>query len=65
MLKNNSLFLPIGSIRAILILIITGFILASIWYQKEVSRDIIIIWSGCIGWYFASKANQDENKKNE
>jgi hypothetical protein len=59
------LFLPKGSIRAILILIITGWILASIWYEKNVPETIIILWSGAIGWYFGGRIDELKKKQNE
>ena len=57
MLKNETLFLPKGSVRAILILLLTGFIIASVWFEKGVPIEIIIIWAGGIGWYFGGKLN--------
>lgn len=59
------LFLPKGSIRAILILIITGWILTSIWYEKNVPETIIILWSGAIGWYFGGRIDELKKKQNE
>lgn len=62
---NQPLFLPKGSIRAILILLLTGFLLASIWYQKEVPLQVIVIWAGAIGWYFGGKIDEAKTKQNE
>jgi len=58
MLKNEPLFLPKGSVRAILVLILTGFICACVWYQIPVSESIIILWAGCVGWYFGGRLNE-------
>jgi len=55
MTKYNSLFLPKGSVRSILILLMTGWLLAAIWYQKSVPETVVIIWAGMIGWYFGTK----------
>ena len=64
-MKNEPLFLPKGSIRAILILTTTGFLLASIWYQKPVSEFVVSIWAGMIGWYFGAKLDEKNQKQNE
>ena len=61
-MKNKPLFLPKGSVRAILILILTGFLIASIWYQKIVPEQIIVIWAGAIGWYFGGKFDDLKQK---
>jgi len=61
-MKNQPLFLPKGSVRAILILILTGFLIASIWYQKIVPEQIIVIWAGAIGWYFGGKFDDLKQK---
>ena len=63
MITNEPLFLPKGSIRAILILLLTGFLLASIWYEKEVPLQVVVIWAGAIGWYFGGKVDDLKNKK--
>ncbi len=65
MAKNEPLFLPKGSVRAILILVTTGFLLASIWYQKPISEFVISIWAGMIGWYFGGKLDEIKNNNNE
>lgn len=62
-MKNEPLFLPKGSVRAILILVITGWLLASIWFQKQVPESVIILWSGIIGWYFGGKIDDLKNKQ--
>jgi len=54
-MKNQPLFLPKGSIRAILILLMTGWILAMITYKIEVPEIVLTIWAGSIGWYFGGK----------
>ena len=64
-MKNEPLFLPKGSVRAILILTLTGWILACIWYQKDVTQTIITVWAGAIGWYFAGKIDDFKNKENK
>lgn len=61
-MKNQPLFLPKGSVRAILILILTGFLIASIWYQKIVPEQVIVIWAGAIGWYFGGKFDDLKQK---
>lgn len=55
MAKYNSLFLPKGSVRSILILMMTGWLLAGLWYGIQVPETVIIIWAGMIGWYFGTK----------
>lgn len=65
MSKIEPLFLPKGSIRAILILLLTGFILASVWYQKGVPESIIILWSGAIGWYFGGRIDELKQKNGD
>jgi hypothetical protein len=62
-MREKALFLPKGSIRAILILVMTGWLLASLWYNKLVPESIIILWAGCIGWYFGGKVDELKNKK--
>ena len=62
--KNEPLFLPKGSVRAILILTLTGWLLASIWYQKVVDEKVILIWAGAIGWYYGGKVDDLKNKIN-
>jgi hypothetical protein len=65
MLKNQPLFLPRGSIRAILILLLTGWILGAIWYEKSVPESVIVLWAGCIGWYFAGRIQNQTLKQND
>lgn len=65
LITEKTLFLPKGSVRAILILLLTGFLLASIWYQKAVPEQVIIIWAGAIGWYFGGKLDDLKQKQNE
>ena len=64
-MKNEPLFLPRGSIRAILVVSLTGFILGSIWQQKTIPEQVLIIWAGAVGWYFGGKLDDLKNKKNE
>ena len=65
MLKNQPLFLPRGSIRAILILLLTGWLLAAIWYEKNIPQSVVVLWAGCIGWYFAGKIQNQTSKQND
>ena len=44
--------MPKGSVRAILILILTGGVLIATFRGIEVSRDIMIVWANIIGTYF-------------
>lgn len=60
--NQQPLFLPKGSIRAILALGMTGWLLVCLWHGISVDEKYIIIWSGVIGWYFASKSNTTEIK---
>jgi len=62
---NEPLFLPKGSVRAILILVLTGWILAMIQNEIIVPEIVIVIWSGAIGWYFGGKFDDLKNKENE
>lgn len=64
-MKNEPLFLPKGSVRAILILVLTGWILAMIQQQIAVPESIIILWAGAIGWYFGGKVSDQKQKQNE
>jgi len=44
--------MPKGSVRAILVLILTGGVLIAAFRGVEVSRDIMIVWASIIGTYF-------------
>lgn len=63
-MKNEPLFLPKGSVRAILILIITGWLLAAIWYGKLIPESVLLMWAGSIGWYFGGKLDDLKKKDN-
>lgn len=63
-MQNQALFLPKGSVRAILIIFLTGWISAMLWFQKPVPESIIILWAGAIGWYFGGKIDELKNKNN-
>jgi hypothetical protein len=56
----NPLFLPKGSIRSILILLMTGWILAALWYQIVIPESVYIIWAGMIGWYFGDRLDKKQ-----
>lgn len=61
-MQNEPLFLPKGSVRAILILVLTGWLLASIWYNKAVPESVIVLWAGAFGWYFGGKIDDLKQK---
>lgn len=52
---NQPLYLPKGSVRAILILILTFFIILCILLNKDINDGIITVWAGMIGYYFWGK----------
>jgi len=62
---NEPLFLPKGSVRAILILGLTAYIIISLYNEKVVHEMVITIWAGMIGWYYGGKLNNNKNKENE
>lgn len=50
--QTNPLFLPIGTVRAILILVLTALVITQEFRGLHVSAEIIGIWAGGIGLYF-------------
>lgn len=60
-MNNQPLYLPKGSVRAIIILIMTSSIMAMIAFQIKIPEVITTIWAGAIGWYFANKKDNLKN----
>lgn len=56
-MKNQPLYLAKGSIRAILILILTIAIIYFLWQNIEVKESIITLWATAFGWYFGGRSN--------
>ena len=44
--------MPKGSVRAVLVLLLTGGVLVATFRGLEVSRDVMIVWANIIGVYF-------------
>lgn len=65
-MKNNQpLFLPKGSIRAILALGMTGWFLACLWHKIVIEPQYITIWAGILGWYFGGRSDFNTKKPEE
>lgn len=64
-MKNEPLYLPKGSVRAIIILIITNFLMFSVWFEKTPPEIIIVSWVGMVGWYFGGKIDDFKSKENQ
>ncbi len=64
-MKNEPLFLPKGSIRAILAIITTTFIFTTIFFSIQLPEYIVVTWSGIIGLYFGGRSNFSNTKKDE
>ena len=64
-MKNEPLYLPKGSIRAILIIALTTFICTSIFFRIPIPEQVIVIWAGAIGWYFGMKVNEQKQKNGD
>ena len=56
-MKNEPLFLPAGSVRSILILILTVAILFFLWQNVNIPESVLVLWAGAFGWYFGLKNN--------
>jgi hypothetical protein len=66
-MKDQPLYMPKGSVRAILTLIITIFICVAFFLKIALPEYIVVAWSGLIGWYFAGRTtadSKDEQKSN-
>lgn len=63
-MEKSSLGLPVGSIRAILALSITGVSLATIIINGEIPQSLLGILGSILGYYFAAKKGDNANTKN-
>jgi hypothetical protein len=54
---DQPLGLPAGSIRAILVLLLTIFVIFSSFFGKEIPEAINLIWVGAVGYYLGYKQN--------
>ena len=50
--QSNPLYLPIGTVRAVLILLLTALVIIQEFRGLHVSPEIVGIWAGGIGLYF-------------
>lgn len=64
-MKNEPLFLPKGSVRAILAIIMTTFVCTALFFSVALPEYIVIIWSGIIGLYFGGRSEFSKTKINE
>ena len=62
---NQPLGLPKGSIRAILLLIISIAIITSFFFNIELPNKVIDLWLALVALYFGLRSNFNEEKKNE
>lgn len=49
---KQPIYLPKGSVRAIILILLTLFIFLNTWFNKETPEIILTIWAGTIGLYF-------------
>jgi len=56
-MKNEPLFLPRGSVRAIIALITTTFVCTALFYKIDLPEFFVVTWAGIVGWYFAGRNN--------
>lgn len=65
-MKNEPLYLPKGSIRAILAIIVTTFVCTALYYKIDLPEWFVITWAGIVGLYFGNRQNANgSNQKNE
>lgn len=64
-MKSEPLFLPKGSIRAILAIVSTTFVCTALFFSISIPEWFIVVWSGIVGLYFAGRSNFNEQKKDE
>jgi len=62
---NQPLGLPKGSIRAILLIIISIAIITSFFFNIELPHQVIDLWLALVALYFGLRSNFNEEKKNE
>lgn len=55
---NQPLFLPKGSVRAVLIIFLTTWITLMFWFSKSIPESVLVLWASAFGWYFGGKNNQ-------
>lgn len=59
-MKTEPLFLPKGSVRAIIALVMTTFVCTSLFYQIALPEYIVVVWSGTVGYYFAGRLTSND-----
>lgn len=64
-MKNQPLFLPKGSVRAVLALVTTTFVCTALFYKIDLPQYFVVTWAGIVGFYFAGRLNFQEQKKDE
>lgn len=64
-MQNEPLFLAKGSIRAILTLMLTAFVISCVLFKVIIPETIFVIWAGAVGLYFGSRMNFNEQEENE
>ena len=52
---NQPLFLPKGSVRAILAIVTTTFVCTSLFYGVALPEWFVVTWAGIVGFYFIDK----------
>jgi len=55
MKEHNPLFLPIGSVRAILVIALTGGVMIQCMKGNEVSNSLMEVWATAFGLYFGTR----------
>jgi hypothetical protein len=53
---DHPLGLPKGSIRAILVLILTVFFAICIYVEKEIPKDVGIVWISMLSYYLGHRS---------
>ncbi|EKE18782.1 MAG: hypothetical protein ACD_9C00239G0002 [uncultured bacterium] len=64
-MKSEPLFLPKGSIRAILAIFMTGTICTALFFQIPLPEFYVVAWSGTIGLYFGGRLDFKNIKTDE
>ncbi len=64
-MSNEPLFLPKGSVQAILALTTTTFIFTALFFKIALPEYVVVTWAGMIGLYFGNRGNTNQEKKNE
>jgi len=62
---NQPLGLPKGSVRAILIILITTAIFFAFFFRMEIPHQVVDLWLALVALYFGLRSNFDGAKSNE